>query len=235
VISAAASTKELVDTLARKFQQETGHRVHVNLGGSNTLAAQIVHGAPADLFFSADPQWVDQVAAAGLVAEQVTLLGNSLVLVTPTANPGQVQRAEDLRSAGVKRVAIASSDVPAGKYADQALQALGLLAPLVDNRQVVRCPDVRAVLSYVERGEAEVGVIYRTDALASRGVQVVCQLDAATHDPIVYVLARLKHGRNHPAAGAFYRFMISASSERLAAALGFRRPVRQPTRSDRSG
>jgi molybdate transport system substrate-binding protein len=228
VLSAAASTKELMEELSGQFQKESGAHVQLNLGGSNSLATQIINGSPADLFLSADPEWVTAVAEAGLVEEQVPLLVNRLVIVTPRGNPAGVTTPSDLSRDSVKHLALAGESVPAGKYADQALRTLGILDQLVHSKKIVRGQDVRVSLSYVERAEAEAGIVYATDAIASRNVEVVYQFDPKTHDPIIYVLARLRHARQNPQAAELYSFLQSTQADSALESRGFHRPGPDP-------
>jgi molybdate transport system substrate-binding protein len=163
VVSAAASTKELVEELAKEFRTAAGTEVKVNAGPSNALASQILAGAPADLFISANQQWADEVEKAGKAVSAVRLLTNQLVIVVPRGNPGEVHEPQDLLADKVKKIALAGEKVPAGMYAQQALTKLELLQPLMDAEKIVRGQDVRSALSYVERGEAEAGIVYSTD------------------------------------------------------------------------
>jgi molybdate transport system substrate-binding protein len=128
-----------------------------------------------------------------------------------------------LLSDKVLKVALAGNSVPAGMYADQALGKLELLAPLAEASKIVRGQDVRTALSYVERGEAEAGIVYTTDLRAATGVTSVYEFDAALHDPIVYVLVRLKRSEPNPAADEFYRYLQSAESDSVYARFGFTR------------
>jgi molybdate transport system substrate-binding protein len=225
VLSAAASTKEVAEELVRRFELLTGGTVRINLGSSSALAAQIMSGAPVDLYLSASPEWAAAVADAGLVEQQVPLMANTLVLVTPRGNPARVKNPADLTGDAVRHVALAGETVPAGKYAEQALRALGLQNRLLADNRIVRGQDVRVALSYVERGEAEAGIVYATDARASRGVEVVYAFDPADHDPILYVLAILKAARRNPLAAQFGEYLQSAEAQALIDSHGFRSAV----------
>src|SRR4051812_12855691 len=151
LVSAAASTKEVIETLADEFSRTSPTRVKVNPGSSNSLAGQIIAGAPADLFLSANQEWADKVQEASLSAEQVRLLTNKLILIVPKNNPAQIHEPKDLASTEVKKLALAGEKVPAGKYADQALEKLGLLDGLVNEGKIARGQDVRTALTYVEK------------------------------------------------------------------------------------
>jgi molybdate transport system substrate-binding protein len=225
IVSAAASTKEVIEELSDRFESQSGFRVELNLGGSNTLATQIINGAPVDLFLSASSEWITAVAQAGLVVEQLVLLENSLVIVTPRGNPGAVGQPNDLLRDSVEHIALAGETVPAGRYADQALRAAGLDKPSSSANKIVRGQDVRVALSYIERGEAEAGIVYLTDACASGNVDVVYTFDTSMHEPIHYGLAKITRVPPHPAAEQFYRFLISDAADEAFLRRGFRRPA----------
>ncbi len=223
IISVAASTQDLVDALAKEFSAEGKIQIKVNPGPSNGLATQILEGAPADLFLSASPQWAEEVRKGGQAEEMKNLLTNRLVMVVPKDNPGHVREPIDLLSPSVKKVALAGENVPAGMYADQALTKLELQKKLTDEGKIVRGQDVRTALAYVERGEAEAGIIYSTDAKASNQAQSVYEFDPASHDKIVYVLVLLKHGAQKPAARQFYEFLASPKPDDVYSKFGFTR------------
>jgi molybdate transport system substrate-binding protein len=223
VVSAAASTKEVMEALAAKFRTETGTEVKLNLGPSSGLAVQIEAGAPTDLFLSANQQWADDVSKAGLAESSVRLLTNQLVLVVPKDNPARVKQPQDLLLPAVKKIALAGEKVPAGMYAAQALTKLDLLQKLTDAEKIVRGEDVRSALSYVERGEAEAGIVYSTDVTAAPGVTQVYEFDPKLHDEIVYVLVLLKHGSENPAANSFFQFLQSDKANDVYAKFGFTR------------
>jgi molybdate transport system substrate-binding protein len=223
IVSAAASTKEMLEALAKEFGDSSGVDVKLNNGPSNSLASQIIAGAPADLFLSANQQWADEVNKSGQAAESVRLLTNKLVIVVPKENPGGVHGPQDLLSPAVKKVALAGEKVPAGIYAGQALTKLGLLKQLTDAGKIVRGQDVRNTLSFVERGEAEAGIVYSTDVRAGSGVATAYEFDPSLYDEIVYVLVLLQHGSENPAAGDFYKFLQSPKADETYQSFGFTR------------
>lgn len=223
IVSSAASTKEVIESLADKFKEKSGTEVKVNPGPSSGLTHQIISGAPADLFLSANQQWADEVKKSDKAAEMVRLLTNRLVIVVPAENPGGVKEPQDLAAAGVKKIALAGEKVPAGMYADQALTKLGLLEQLTTAGKIVRGQDVRSALSYVERGEAEAGIVYSTDVNVAPGLKVVHSFEPALHDEIVYVLVLLKHGEGKPAARELFQFLQSAEADAAYSQLGFSR------------
>jgi molybdate transport system substrate-binding protein len=221
IVSVAASTTDAVNKLAESFQTETGIQVKVNPGPSNGLATQILAGAPADLFLSASKQWADKVSDEGLATADIELLTNRLVIVVPKGNPARVKSPHDLTKPAIKALALAGEAVPAGQYAEQALSRLGLLKLLTDDHRIARGQDVRAALAYVERGEAEAGIVYATDAAIAPNVEIAYEFDPSLHDQIVYVLVLLKNANDKPAARRFYDFLQSDKAEKTFAKFGF--------------
>ncbi len=219
---AAASTRDVMHELALRFERESGISVTVSTGSSNTLAQQIVSGAPADVYLSANRQWIDEIDQAGLVAEQRLLFSNELVLIVPKDRAGSIASLEDLRTGTLERIALAGENVPAGKYAEQALTALGIFDALRTEGKIVRGHDVRQTLSFVERGEVDAGIVYATDARLSDAVVVAFAFDAAAHEPIEYPLALLKSDRDNPAAKRFFEYLCSDAAQEVYAKHGFR-------------
>ncbi|HZZ94065.1 MAG TPA: molybdate ABC transporter substrate-binding protein [Usitatibacter sp.] len=195
-VFAAASLKEALDAAVQPYEAASGHRVVVSYAGSNVLARQIVAGAPAALFISADEDWMNEVEAHGraVAGSRRDLLANDLVLISPAASGVEVamgRRLDLARALGDGRLALANPDaVPAGKYAKASLVALGAWDGVRD--RIAPAENVRAALALVARGEAPLGIVYRTDALAERGVRIVATFPAASHPPIVYPMVVLK-------------------------------------------
>lgn len=207
LVFAAASLKGAMDEAASAYAAGGGGPVRVSYAASSTLARQIEHGAPADVFLSADEDWMDWLQERGLVdpGTRRDLLGNTLVLVAPAAGdtspldlaagPGPL-----LARVGEGPFAIAMADaVPAGKYAREALSALGAWDRL--RARAAEGDSVRAALMLVARGEAPLGVVYATDALAEPRVRVVARVPVALHAPITYPVARVAAGGHAGAAG----------------------------------
>jgi molybdate transport system substrate-binding protein len=209
--------------LAEIFSADTKVKVRINPGPSNGLANQIIAGAPADLFLSANVQWAEEVQKHDLAAASERLLTNKLALVVPEKSPASVHQPSDLLSDKVKKVALAGENVPAGMYADQALTKLDLFKTLTDAGKIVRGQDVRNTLSFVERGEAEAGIVYSTDLKAATGVVSVSEFDPSLHDEIVYVLVLLKHGEGRPGARQLYDFLQAEASNTTYEEFGFSR------------
>lgn len=208
-VMAAASTREAVEEIAGRFTGETGAEVRIIAESSAKLAMQIVHDAPADLFLSANDRWADFVMDKGYGAEMTPLLTNRLALIVPRGNPARVRRPDDLSGGAVKHVALAGPSVPAGIYGRQALHKLGLLDRLEAARKIVSGDDVRVTLAFVERGEADAGMVYDTDARITDRVEIVHLFDPSTHDPIRYPLVLLRAARDRNAARRLFAFMRS--------------------------
>jgi len=218
LLLAAASTTDAVTALAEAYEDETGVRVRVSTGASTALAAQIIAGVPADLFLSANPSWAHAVEAARDVRASTPLLTNTLVLVVPALDALPIAGPDDLHGEDIRFVAVAGEDVPAGRYAEQALRVTGVYERLLEEGRLARGQDVRVTLGYVETGEADAGVVYATDARATDGVRIVHTFDASTHDRIIYPLLLLSGSA--PAA-SFHDFLRTPDAMRVFQAHGF--------------
>ena len=217
MVFAAASLADALREIGRNFEAWTGHRVVLSLGGSNDLARQIRAGAPAEVFVSASAERMDEVERAGLVKNRVELLSNQLVVVVPSESATRVATAEDLTR--VRRLALGDPQaVPAGIYARQWLERRGLWERLRD--RVVPTLDVRAALAAVESGNADAGIVYRTDAAISKRVRVTLEVPAEEAPRIVYPAALLAAARG-PAARAFYENLRSPAAREVFERLGF--------------
>jgi molybdate transport system substrate-binding protein len=221
LVLVAASTREPVRELADAFTREHGTDIDLSADDSSKLANQVVHGASADLFLSANEEWATFVKDKGFAAETDLLLGNSLVLVVPRGNPAGVTRPDDLTGPKVKRVAVAGPTVPAGTYARQALRKLHLWDRLEAEHRVVSGENVRVTLAYVERAEAEAGVVYGTDARISAKAAVVYQFPPSSHAPIRYPLVLLRDGARRESARRFYDFLRSPRAAEVFKKYGF--------------
>jgi len=224
VVFAAASLKNALDDAASAWQRETGRTAVISYAASNALARQIEAGAPADLFLSADREWMDYAASKDLIRRETRadLLGNSLVLIA-TGNaraPIVLQPGLDLAPLlGGGRLAMGQVDaVPAGKYGKAALEKLGAWAGVKD--RIVQTENVRAALFLVSRGEAPLGIVYRTDAVSDPNVTILATFPENTHPPIVYPIAVTKDS-NHPDAASFLGFVKSARAKPFFERQGF--------------
>ncbi len=216
----AASAAHVVEPLAERYRQATGITVRCNTAASSTLARQIERGAPADLYLSASPQWMDHLADAGLIrpGSRRDLLGNRLVLITSAGNTSSAGDLADALSGFDGRLAMGDpGHVPAGMYAEAALERLSLWDTLAP--RIVPAKNARAALLLVERGEADLGVVYATDAASSDRATVVAAFPEQTHAPIRYPAA-LTIGADAAAHGLL-DYLQSADARRAFQAAGF--------------
>lgn len=227
LVLAAASMQEAMTAAADAWTRQGHARPVLSFAGSSALARQIRAGAPADLFLSADEDWMRDVEQAGFVVRgtRTNMVGNRLVLVTPKAKPVRLRigRAMPIaRALGNGRLAMADPDsVPAGKYGKAALTNLGVW-PSVAGR-IARGDNVRAALALVERGEVPLGIVYATDARVASGVAIVGAFPARSHPPIRYPIARLT-GSRHKEGEAFRRFLLSSTGKAIFTRYGFTAP-----------
>jgi molybdate transport system substrate-binding protein len=199
-VFAAASLTNALQALAAQWQATGRGTLRFSFAASSTLARQIEQGAAADIFASADEQWMDYLAERNLIqpASRTSVLGNTLVLIAPAASaqaPVTVGRGLDLAALLGPRGRIATGDpahVPVGRYARQALEALGLWQAA--EPRLARADNVRAALLFVERGDAPLGIVYGTDAAASQGVRIIGTFPVDSHAPISYPFALTRRG-----------------------------------------
>ena len=223
-VFAAASLKEAMDEQAQQFERDTKNKLIVSNGASNALARQNESGAPADLFISADLEWMDYVSRHGLVAPDARfdLLRNTLVLIAPSSSNTALKIAPNFGLAaalGDEKLAMANPDsVPAGMYGKSALEKLGVWAGV--EGKVARAENVRAALALVSRREAPLGIVYRTDALADKGVKVVDTFPPETYPPIVYPAALLAASKSAGAKGLL-DYLRSAPARAIWEKYGF--------------
>ena len=228
IVLAAASLQESLTAAADAWANAGHPRPVISFAASSTLARQAEAGAPGDLFVSADEEWMDALAAKGLLAAgtRADLVGNRLVVVEPVGRHSSVPTngARLARVLGAGPLAMADPDsVPAGKYGKAALEKLGAWNAVAS--KVVRGENVRAALALVERGAAPFGIVYLTDAKASARVRVAGVFPRASHPPILYPVARLARSTN-PEAEGFRRFLLSPRGRAIFVRFGFSAPGR---------
>jgi molybdate transport system substrate-binding protein len=223
-VFAAASMKNALDDIDAAFTAKTGVKVNASYAASSTLAKQIEQGAPADVFVSADTDWMDYATSKKTINEptRVNLLGNSIVLIAPkdskidnvTIAPGF-----DLaKLAGDGKIATGDvKAVPVGKYAKAALEKLG--AWTAAEPKFAMAESVRAALTLVARGEAALGIVYATDAKVEPGVKIVGSFPADTHPPIIYPVAATTTAK--PEANAYLDYLRSAAAKTVLEKYGF--------------
>lgn len=219
-VFAAASLKTALDEIAAQWRQEHGDTVVISYAGSSTLAKQIQEGAPADLFISASTEWMDAVQTSGDIdtATRTDILGNTLVLVgTGTHAPAPVADLPKLMGDGKLAMALVDS-VPAGQYGKQSLEKLGLWN--VVSAHVAQADNVRAALKLVATGEAPLGIVYGSDAVAEPGVSVVATFPADSHDAIIYPGAVTKSA-DTPQAAVFLSSLKQGAAKAAFESQGF--------------
>ena len=222
-VFAAASATDVMREAGRRFEVSTGAKVVFSFDSSSNLARQIKLGSPADVFISADEQWMDDVAAAGAIIDgsRENLLANELVVIAPVGKEFTLELKKDFdfagRLPGVQRVAVGDpAHVPAGRYARQALDTLGWWS--VIEPRLIPAQDVRAALRLVETREADAGIVYSTDVRHSSKVVVVASFPSHLHKPIRYPIALC---RQSPAGVKFISFLRSAEMTEVFQKAGF--------------
>lgn len=224
VVLAASSLQEAMTDAADRWARAGHPRPVLSFGASSALARQARAGAPADLFVSADEDWMDLLDRAGLLAAgtRADLVGNRLAVVAPRAWRGRLTRATLARTLAAGPVAMADpAAVPAGRYGQAALTRMGAWTVVAPH--VVRAENVRAALALVERGAAPFGIVYLTDTRRSAAVRIAGLFPAESHPPIRYPLARLK-ATTGLQAEAFRRYLLSAQGRAVFARYGFTPP-----------
>lgn len=208
LLFAAASLTDAMQAIAAAYETTAHVAVKSSFDSSSVLARQIEAGARADVFFSADTAWMDYLASRKLIqtASRENVLGNRLVLIAAAQSEVQLKIAPHFPLAaalGDGRLATGDPDsVPVGRYARSALTALGVWDEIAP--RLARAENVRVALLYVDRGEAPLGIVYASDALADRRVRVVDTFPASTHEPIVYPIALTASARGEAAGFVAY-------------------------------
>src|SRR5262245_37177024 len=221
-VFAAASLTESLKEIAAGYEKQSGDKVVFNLGASSLLARQIEEGAPADIFFSADEAKMDGLAKRGLVLTETrkSRLSNSLVIVVAAEKGAAISTPQDLATGKLTRLALAETrTVPAGIYAKEYLQKQKLWEA-VESR-VVPTENVRAALAAVEAGNAEAGIVYKTDAAISKRVKVAYEVPAKDSPAISYPMAVVKDARQAEAAKKFLKHLESDQAGRVFEKFGF--------------
>jgi molybdate transport system substrate-binding protein len=224
VVFAAASMKTALDAVSAAWKAQTGKRVSIAYASSAVLAKQIEQGAPADIFISADLKWMDYLEKAELVraGTRKNLFGNKLVLIESGDADAKLEiaRGFDLAgAAGDGKIAVCAVDsCPAGIYAKEALESLGVFAGV--EPKLAQADDVRNALTLVSRGEAKFGIVYATEARADPKVKLVGTFPASSHSPIVYPVALVAASAN-PDAALFVAYLTSQTATKIFTGQGF--------------
>ena len=224
LVFGAASLKNALEEANNLFLFENGSGIKVSYGASSALAKQIENGAPADVFISADPDWMDYVAERKLINPETRekFLGNKLVLITGANSNVALTIGQNFplaQALGNGRLAMADpAAVPAGKYGKAALEKLGVWASVAN--KVAPAQDVRAALLFVSRGEAPLGIVYQTDAAADKNVKIVATFPESTHPPIIYPIAILA-GSTNGVAPVYVQYLLSPKAAPFFEKQGF--------------
>ena len=229
LVSAAASLTGVLETLAAAYERDTGTAVELNPAASSALAAQIIAGAPVDLFISADLFQMDRVATEGLIRTEtrVDLLSNQLVVVAPAGARVTVTAPAALLQPAFGRIAIGDpAAVPAGVYARTYLESVGVWEAIRD--RIVPTRSVRAALATVEAGAVDAGIVYRTDALSSSGVRLVFEIPIAEDPAITYQAALTTQATNPEAAEQLLAYLQGPDARAVFEQAGFIVPEAHP-------
>jgi len=224
-VFAAASLKNALDDVNAAWKAETGREAIISYAASSALAKQIEQGAPADIFISADLDWMVYLSDKTLTKKETEtrLLGNRIVLVAPADSSATAEIAPNFDLAALLgddgHLAMANTDaVPAGKYGKEALQTLGVWSSV--ETRIAQAENVRAALALVSTGEAPLGIVYQTDAAADPRVKIIAAFPEGTHTPIIYPAAELKDAKAADTAG-FFKFIQTATARALFEKQGF--------------
>lgn len=221
-ISAAASLRDAMSEIQHLYRNEHPEvTLHFNYGGSGSLQQQISKGAPADLFISAAEDKFDRLVEEGKIdkSNSTNLLGNSLVLIVPEEEK-TVDNFTDLTKKKINKIAIGTPEsVPAGKYGKEALENMGVWKDMEPD--VVYAKDVRQVLSYVETGNVDAGLVYKTDAVISDRVKIVQTAEQESHSPIVYPAGIINDTKHYEETKDFYTYLQSDEALKVFAEYGF--------------
>ncbi|WP_180129777.1 MULTISPECIES: molybdate ABC transporter substrate-binding protein [unclassified Acinetobacter] len=218
-IYAAASLTNAITDIAKQFQaQNPETKIVPVFGASSALAKQIEAGAPSDLFFSADQDWMNYLVQKQKVSAKHVhaVLSNDLVLITPKTSTVQFKAVPQFNFAQSFQGHLCTGQmesVPVGKYAKQSLTKLGWMPNLTG--RIVGTDDVRSALAFVERGECQTGIVYRTDAMISQKVKIDGVFPNSTHQPIIYPLTLTSQGAAKPEAVKFYRYLKDQTQSKI--------------------
>ena len=220
-VYAAASLTDVMKEIASAYEKESGDKILFNFGASSLLARQIIEGAPADMFISADEAKMDELEQAGLIATETRgdLLSNLLVIVVPSDSKLVIASPEELVTKSQKIAVADPRAVPAGIYTKEYLTRLGLWQKL--EPKIVPTENVRAALAAVESGNVDAGFVYKTDANISSKVRIAFTVAAEQGPPIRYPVALIKEAKEKSAAAKFLAYLQSASARKTFERYGF--------------
>ena len=220
-LSAAASLKDALNEIIAVYGKEHPEtKILTNYGSSGALAKQVVQGAPADIFISANRKWLDFLVKEGKADASTAgvLAGNTLVVAGRKGLA--VKGMDDLQ--GLERIAIGSpKSVPVGEYAEQAMRKAGIYEGLEQAKKLVMAKDVRQALIYADRGEVDAAFVYRTDAMLARQAAIVFEVPADLHAPVTYPMVMTAAGAANAAGKDFHAFLGSSQAQEILRKFGF--------------
>jgi molybdate transport system substrate-binding protein len=221
-VSAAVSLQDALNDIKESFEKENANvKVNYNFGASGALQQQISQGAPVELFFSAAEDKFDKLVEEDLIEEKngIDLVGNDLVLVVPKDSDKELESLKDLTKA--TKISIGTPEsVPAGQYAKQTLENLNLWKEVED--RLIYAKDVRQVLTYVETGNVDAGLVYKTDAMSSSKVDIIATAKEDLHDPIIYPVGMINDLDHSKEAKLFYDYLQTEASIKIFEKYGFK-------------
>lgn len=222
IISAAASLTDVLEELKTEYIKENSNvDIKYTFDSSGTLQAQIEEGAPADIFFSAAEKQMNALEEKDLILDgsRKTMLINKVVLIVPKDSELKIESLEDLKNDDIKKIAIGDDSVPVGQYSREIFENLNLTDALMP--KAVNASNVRQVLTWVETGEADCGLVYATDAYTTEDVKIVLEAPEDSHKTVTYPVAIVKDSKNSDEAKKFLEFLSSATSTKAFEKYGF--------------
>ncbi len=223
LVSAAASLSDVAKDLTELYKKEKPNvDIKFSFGSSGALETQIEEGAPADIFISAALKQMNSLQEKGLLLQgsKKDLLVNKVVLISPKDTKIKLSKFQDAASDSVSRIALGEpQSVPAGQYAQEVFTTLGIWDKV--KGKGVFGSDVRQVLTWVENGDVDCGVVYQTDAIASEKINVVCEAPKDSHKPVIYPVAVIKNSKNQEEASRFIDFLTTAQAADVFKKYGF--------------
>lgn len=222
-VSAAASLKDVMQDIKKAYETEVkSDSLIFNFGGSGALQQQIENGAPTDVFISAAPKQMDALVSKGLIENgtKLNIVTNEVVLIIPKTSKSKISSYNGLSDAGIAKIGCGEpASVPVGQYSMEVFKNLGITDKVVG--KLVYAKDVRAVLNWVETENADAGIVYRTDAITSDKIKIVCAAPKGSHSLIIYPAAVISESKVKDSASKFVKFLKSAKAKEIFVKYGF--------------
>lgn len=222
-VSVAASLKDVMQDIKKAYETEVkSDSLIFNFGGSGALQQQIENGAPTDVFISAAPKQMDALVSKGLIENgtKLNIVTNEVVLIIPKTSKSKINSYNGLSDAGIAKIGCGEpASVPVGQYSMEVFKNLGITDKVVG--KLVYAKDVRAVLNWVETENADAGIVYRTDAITSDKIKIVCAAPKGSHSLIIYPAAVISESKLKDSASKFVKFLKSAKAKEIFVKYGF--------------